>query len=72
MKLTIKGLNYFISVYLYRKITMLRYRLQVMTNTADHYNKMMINVNKTNNQLREEIEKIRDYNLNSRKKDVMY
>ncbi len=68
VKITIKGLNYYLSVYMYRKIKMLRCRLQVMINTADHYQQIIIDLQNTNNELRNEIGRLNDYNLNSRKK----
>lgn len=68
IKITIKGLNFFFTVYLYKKIAILRYQLQVMTNTADHYHQIMTDLNNTNNLLRDEIGRLVDYNLNSRKR----
>ncbi len=68
INITIKGINYFFTAYLFRKIKMLKYRLQVMKNTADHYSNMISELNKTNNALKLEIQKLKDINLNSRKR----
>jgi len=68
IKIKIKGLNYCFSIYLYKKIVALKKSVQVMKNTADHFQQIIKQLNIQKIELERIIEKMKSSNLNSRKR----